>query len=322
MSRTDARVGVKQLPGHLAQVHGIEVGGLDELDLGVYRVNREDGPSWIARVFPAERPFAQAEGDTEILRLLAELDYPAERVAVEEPLSELHGQAVLVTELVQDVLRRDRRAAIRAARGIVAIGELLGRLQTLPSLDGGAAVRPGGSWHHLADGGPRAELAALAELLDEAEGRVKPGEEKLYKSLRKATAGLDDGSGLRESFVHPDFALANILAPPAGGLVLIDWAGAGQAPRMTSLAFALWAIAYGRDLARVDRLLAGYRRHVEPEPDELKRLGALIEVRPLIFDAWAFATGRKPLAEAARGVNGARRLAASIAARAREAFTA
>ena len=41
---------------HLEACHGIAVAGLAPLDLGVYRVDRRDGPAWVARVFPAARP--------------------------------------------------------------------------------------------------------------------------------------------------------------------------------------------------------------------------------------------------------------------------
>ena len=52
-----------------------------QLDLGVYRVDRADGDSWVARLFPAVRPREHVDGDAEILRWLAALDYPAERPA-------------------------------------------------------------------------------------------------------------------------------------------------------------------------------------------------------------------------------------------------
>ncbi len=89
--RTAARRGVPTLAAHLSEAHGIEVTALDQLDLGVYRVNRADGESWVARVSPALRPRDQVEGDAEILRRLAELNYPAERVAGDRPVSVHEG---------------------------------------------------------------------------------------------------------------------------------------------------------------------------------------------------------------------------------------
>ena len=98
--------------------------------------------------------------------------------------------------------------------------------------------------------------------------------------------------------------------------------GAGTAPRIWSLAFLLWNVGFRGDLRRVDRAVAGYGRHVRPEPEELERLENLIRVRPVVFDAWAFATGQKRLREAAGGVVRSRELADAIAARARAAFSA
>jgi Ser/Thr protein kinase RdoA (MazF antagonist) len=190
---------------------------------------------------------------------------------------------------------------------------LLGRLHALPV---GPAVlsRPGGAWHHLTDGSPRDEIAALARLVGSSPGAVSA-------TLEEEVGRLDDGSGLPESFVHPDFVLRNVVAPASGGLVLVDWTGAGRAPRMWSLAFVLWSVGLGGDLRRVDRLLAGYCRHIVPEPAELERLEALIRVRPIVFDAWAVCTGRKTLGEATAGIAASREAAAAIAARAR-AFVA
>ena len=124
------------------------------------------------------------------------------------------------------------------------------------------------------------------------------------------------------AFTHPDFVMANVVAPGDGRMVLVDWSGAGRAPRMWSLGFLLWSVGSGGDLARVDRAVDGYRRRVRPEPEELARLDTLVAARPIVFEAWAFATGRKPLAEAARGLPAIRERAAAIAARARAAFAA
>ncbi len=252
-----------------------------------------------------------------MLEFLAGQEYPAERCAAPEAVSELHGQAVLVTEWVRPVPRSQRREAIRQAGGLGELGAMLGRLTVLPA-DGGAPARPGGSWHHLADGGPGDELAALGELLNGA----APGRERAYRALRDEVAGLDAGEGLPRALAHPDFVLANAVAATDGRIVMIDWAGARTAPRVWPLAFFLWGVGFSGDLRRVDRAVAGYRRQVSLEADELARLGDLIRVRPIVFDAWAFATGRKRLGESVGGVTRSRELADAIADRARAAFNA
>ena len=315
--RTAARRGVPKLAAHLSAAYGIEVTQIAQLDLGVYRLDHSDGESWVARLFPALRPRERADGDAQILRWLAGQGYPAERLAAEAPVSELEGQALLVTEYVPDVPRQERRAAIVGAGGLRALGGLLGHLHTLQR----APDWPGGAWHHLADGEPRAEAAALRGLVEEAAASVPARERRHYDAVRDAVEQLDAGEGLPTAFTHPDFVMANVVAPGDGRMVLVDWSGAGQAPRAWSLAFLLWSVGFGGDLARVDRTVDGYRRHVAPEPEELDRLDALVAARPVVFDAWAFATGRRPLAEAARSIPRVRETAAAIAARVRAAFS-
>lgn len=320
MSRLQ-RVGVEQLPRHLEATYGVETRRVEELDLGVFRLDLADGGSWVARLFPAERPIEQTRGDDEILRALAELDYPAERCAAAEPVSVLEGQSLLVTDFVVGVPRAERREAIRRAGGLAMLGHLLGRLHVLPTRPA-ALARPGGAWHHLADGSPAHEAAALADLLAGARDRAGRSGAALYETLVAEVDGLDVGAGLPESFVHPDFVLSNAVATPAGGLVLVDWTGSGRAPRAWSLAFLLWSVGFGGDLARVGRTVAGYRRHVALEPDELSRLEALVRARPLVLDTWAFCTGRRTLAQAATRIAAGRETAAAIAEHARAAFAA
>jgi Ser/Thr protein kinase RdoA (MazF antagonist) len=307
---------VPRLAAHLGDTYATEVTEIAQLDLGVYRVDRADGPSWVARLFPEVRPRAHVDGDAEILGWLAEVDYPAERLATPDPVSMHEDQPLLVTEYVTPVPRYERRTAIAAAGGLRVLGWLLGRLHTLE----GAPPRAGGAWHHLADGDPRAELGALRGLVAEAAASVPARGRRRYDAVRDAVDALDAGDGLATAFTHPDFVMANVVAPGNGTMVLVDWSGAGRGPRMCSLGFLLWSVGFGRDLARVDRTVDGYRRHLTPEPEELARLEALIAARPILFEAWAFAMGRKPLAEAAGGLPAIRERAAAIAARARAAF--
>jgi hypothetical protein len=123
---------VPRLAAHISDTYGTDVTETAHLDLGIYRVDRSDGPSWVARVFPSVRPREYVDGDADILRVLAELNYPAERLAAGEPVSVLEDQAVLVTEY----------------------------------------VTPGGAWHHLDDGDPRAEGEAVRALVEGAASSV------------------------------------------------------------------------------------------------------------------------------------------------------
>ena len=310
---------------HLEAEYGILVSKMSELDQGVFRVSRPDGSDWVARIFPAGRPVPAAAGDAEILRFLAEHRFRAERPAASDPVSELDGQGVLVTEYVDDVPRQQRREAIRRLGGFWSLGVMLGELHTLPGPDGvavsaaGAIARPGGAWHHLAEGLPRDEIAAAVRILDDAGERVAAGERKAYAALRAEVAGFDGGDGLPHALIHPDFVLANVVASPSRGLVMVDWTGSGRGPRLWSLAFLLFA-AGGRGLNRVDSAVTGYLTRVRPEPGELGRLAGMIRVRPAMFGVWAVGQGRKSVAEAWQGVAETRELADAVAARALAAF--
>jgi Ser/Thr protein kinase RdoA (MazF antagonist) len=300
---------------HLAAQYGIRADRMVDLDVGVWRVRRSDGPDWVARWFPANRPPAAVSADAEILRYLAEHQFPAERCAAAEPVSILDDRALLVTEWAGPVPRDRRRETIRATGGLARLGEFLGRLHSLPP-GSGAATRPGGAWHHLADGLPSAEIAAASRMLADAAGLFaagEPAERDAYQALRAEIDALDAADGLPTAFTHPDFVLANVIAAP-DGMILVDWAGAGWGPRIWSLAFFLYAEA-AKDIRRVDLVLAGYWRHVTLEDEEISRLAAVARARPLVLAAWAVCAGRTTPTEAMAKAAEVRALTTSLAER-------
>ena len=306
---------------HLEVCHGIRVRAMTQLDLGVYRVDRHDGPAWVARVFPAGRPEAAADGDAAILGALADHGYSAERPAVPDLLSVIEDHAVIVTEYVATVPRAERRDAIRAAGGLRRLGEMLGELHEMPA--DGAFARPGGGWHHLVDGSPGDEISAAQALLEDCADLVTASDREDYDALRRELADLDDGDGLPQAPLHPDFVLANVVATPGHGMVVVDWAGAGTGPRMWPLAFLLWAEA-AKNPARVDLVAEGYRRRIRLEPEELEegRLAAMMRARPTVLAAWSFCLRRASLQDALRRSVGARDLAAAASGRAIAALAA
>jgi Ser/Thr protein kinase RdoA (MazF antagonist) len=156
-------------------------------------------------------------------------------------------------------------------------------------------------------------LAAAAPLADDPAALA---------ALAAELDGLDDGDGLPQALLHPDFVMDNVVASAERGMVLVDWTGGGRGPRAWSLGFLLYALGAAGDLARVDRAVAGYRDRVRPEPEELDRLAAAVRARPVIFAAWGFAMGRQPVTTAARAAAEAREQGKIIAARARAAFAA
>jgi Ser/Thr protein kinase RdoA (MazF antagonist) len=308
-----------RLESHLGEHYRIGVTEVTRLDAGVFLVRLADGPSWVARRFPAARSQDAVRGDADISRFLAAPDFPAERLAVPDPLSVLDGQSVLVTEFVEPVPREERRAAIKNCGGLRHLGALLGRLHTL-SDGAGAPSREGGAWHHLADGGPAEEIAASIRLLDATAVGLPAEDRALAATLRGELDCLDSGDDLPRALVHPDFVLANVVASPVHGLVVVDWAGAGRAARPWSLAFLLFAEG-AKNLARVDLVLAGYRQHIDLEPEEVARLPALARARPVTLAVWSFCQGRRTLAETLAQVAEVTQLAEAVGKRAASAAT-
>ncbi len=308
------------LADHLASRYGIDSAALNQLDTGVLRVERRDGPDWVARVFPAERPLEAVRGDAATLAWLARNDFPAERVAVDAPVSMLGATAVLVTEFVRPVARELRRETVKAAGGLRQLGSMLSTLHALP-LDEQAPRQTGGAWHHAAEGLPSAELDAARDWVRSAVAAAPAADRAPLGVLLAELEAVDDGANLPQAFTHPDFVLANVVATAAPGMAVVDWTGAGRGPRLWSLAFLLW-VEGGKDLRRIDLLAAGYRRHLALEPGELDALAGMVRARHLVFVAWNLAAGRIDPAGAAELVAESRERGAAIAARARWAFTA
>ena len=90
-----------RLAAHLEGTYGVGLSGICALDSGVFRVDRRDGPSWVARVFPAGRALEGVEGDAAILRALERAGFPAERCAHPNPTSIFEEQGVLVSEFIE-----------------------------------------------------------------------------------------------------------------------------------------------------------------------------------------------------------------------------
>jgi Ser/Thr protein kinase RdoA (MazF antagonist) len=270
------RPGAEAVPDHLERCYGIEVAETTRLDAGVIRVDRRDGPPWVARLFIAARPVSRVEADAAVLRFLAEQDFPAERCAQPEAVSVMDGRAVLVTEFVPGGSWPAKPAAWRE------LGDLAGRLHAL-ALPEGPLRRPAGSLHHLPDyeGGPEQDLAAAAAMLADIAGRVPEQHRATYEALLDLLPRGDDCRGLPESFVHPDLASVNAIAT-ADGPVLVDWTGAGWGPRLASLAMLL----HSAGPSNAASVMAGYAEHQCLTETELSRLDGVLWIRPLWLAAW------------------------------------
>jgi hypothetical protein len=163
------RPGAEAVPAYLEDRYGIIVDKATKLAPGVYRVDRQDGPAWVVRAHLTARPAERARDDAEILWLLDRRGVRAERCAHPEPVSELGGRAILVTEFVPGRPWPVKPASARE------FGRLLGEIHSLVTEDG-PSQRPAGSLHHLPayEGGPGQDLAAARAMLADLDGRVPP----------------------------------------------------------------------------------------------------------------------------------------------------
>jgi Ser/Thr protein kinase RdoA (MazF antagonist) len=295
---------VSAIADHLTARYGIGVAATTEIEQGgnVFRIDRsDDGPRWIARVFPVGRTLEAVDGDVAILRHVAAQDFPAERLARDEPVSTMDdGRHVLVTEHVDGVNGRpDRSEAM-----FEALGDLTGRLHSMPLCDG---ARPAGGWHHLShNGGSRmADVNILLERVTETQ-------------LSDELSALTDDSHLPQVVLHPDLTSPNVMTPPSGAPVVIDWTGAGRGARVSGLGVGI----YGAGAPKlIDVFVAAYRRHVELEAEELAALGSAVWSFPLVLDAWMAITYPPMPAHALQALHVKRTEAESMAARAVRAFT-
>ncbi len=150
----------------------------------VFRIDRRDGDPWVARAFPPARPRAGVEGDAAILRFLEGQGYPAERLAVDDAVSDLDGSAVLVTRFVEGGQLPD------GAEKFAMMGDLLGRLHALPYDD--SVSRPGGASGEdpSREGSPRQDLLAALSFLDAVDTKVTAAERERFRAAeRQGTLG-------------------------------------------------------------------------------------------------------------------------------------
>jgi Ser/Thr protein kinase RdoA (MazF antagonist) len=280
----------ERLLAHLRDRYGIDPVAATKLSVHktyVFRVDRRDGDPWVARAFPPARPRARVDGDAAILRFLERQDYPAERLAVEDAVSDFEGSAVLVTRLVAGGQLPD------GAEKFAMMGDLLGRLHALPYDE--SASRPGGASGEdpSREGAPRQDLMAALAFLDAVDTKVPNLERERFERLRKKVRSADDGHGLPEGLLHgnllhaPDHAVLSEHGP-----IAINWKASGRGPRLADFAYLIWGTGSWNprrpNPESIDAAVGAYRRHVEPTNDELDRLEAVMYVRTLYLVCFGY----------------------------------
>ncbi|WP_020578456.1 phosphotransferase enzyme family protein [Actinopolymorpha alba] len=267
----------ERLLAHLRDRYGIDPVAATKVSVHktyVFRIDRNDGDPWIARAFPPARPRAGVEGDATILRFLERHDFPAERLAVDDAVSDFDGSAVLVTRHIQGVPLPD------GAEKFAIMGDLLGRLHALP-LDESVS-RPGGASGEdpSREGTPRQDLLATLSFLDAVDTKVAAAHRRRFEQIRDQVRSADDGHGLPEALLHgnllhaPDHAVVSEQGP-----VAINWKASGRGPRLADFAYLMWGTWLNEEM--IDAGVNAYRRHVELTDDELDRLEAVMYIRPL-----------------------------------------
>jgi Ser/Thr protein kinase RdoA (MazF antagonist) len=280
----------ERLLAHLRDRYGIEPVAAAKLSVHktyVFRIDRKDGEPWVARAFPPARPRAGVEGDAAILRFLERQDYPAERLAAEDPVSDFDGSTVLVTRFIEGGHLPD------GAEKFAMMGDLLGRLHALPYDE--SVSRPGGASGEdpAREGTPRQDLMAALAFLDAVDTKVPDSERERFDRLRNKVRSADDGHGLPEGLLHgnllhaPDHAILSEQGP-----IAINWKASGRGPRLADLAYLIWGTGSWNprqpNQERIDAAVDAYRRHVQPTEDELDRLEAVMYIRTLYLTCFGY----------------------------------
>ena len=280
----------ERLLAHLRDRYGVDAVAATKLSVHktyVFRIDRGDGDPWVARAFPPARPRSGVEGDAAILRFLERRDYPAERLAVDDAVSDFDGSAVLVTRFVEGGQLPD------GPEKFAMMGELLGRLHALPYDD--SVSRSGGASGEdpSREGAPRQDLQAALAFLDAVDTKLADVDREPFERLRHEVRSADDGDGLPEALLHgnllhaPDHAILS-----ERGAVAINWKASGRGPRLADFAYLIWGTGSWNprrpNPERIDAAVNAYRRHIEPTDDELDRLEAVMYVRTLYLACFGY----------------------------------
>ena len=274
----------ERLLAHLRDRYGIDAVAATKISVHntyVFRVDRTDGDPWVARAYPPARPKAGVEGDAGILRFLAQQNYPAEPLAVDEPVSDFEGSAVLVTGFVPSTELPEGPAKM------AIMADLLGRLHALPFDE--SASRPGGASGEDSsrEGSPRQDLLAGLAFLDSVDTKVPPTEREQFERGRERVRSADAGEGLPEALLHgnllhaPDHAVMSEAGP-----VVINWKASGRGPRLADFAYLMWGTWL--DEESINAAVNAYRAHVDVTEEELDRLEAMMFIRPAYLSCFAY----------------------------------
>ena len=287
-----ATISTSDLEAHIEIRYNVRLSQISQLDYNVFKIERGDGPSWVARVFDSSWPAQVVQEHADILAYLEQHGFPAERCTRSGSLSVTHdGQHVLITDFIEG--RRPRKGEQLFPK----LGDLLGRLHSMEISDARGVHRKGGAWHHICrEGGPREEIKAALAMLEELKATIAVDDFEMYESLESKLKQMDSFEDLPNAFVHPDFVPSNVITSNTGDLMIIDWSGSGIGPRAASLGWLLWAAGH-RSMAQVEAVARGYMKHVHLTNGELDRLAGAVIFRHLVLQCWECCTKRSKVEE-------------------------
>ncbi len=240
-----------------------------------------------------------SKADAAILQFLERHDYPAERLATDDAVSAFDDSIILVTRFISGG-PLPLAAGHEGSEKFAIMGDLLGRLRTLPFDE--SVSRPGGASGDdpRREGSPRQDLMAALAFLDAVDTKVAPEERERFERLRDKVRSTDDGEGLPEALLHgnllhaPDHAIRSEQGP-----VAINWKAAGRGPRLADFAWLMWGTWGKADW--INLAVGAYRRHIELTDDELDRLETVMFIRPLYLGCFSYrrdlVNGRPPSQE-------------------------
>ena len=268
------------------------------------------------RVFTQSYP--EVDHLAKVLDYLLHHAFPAEACISPNPVADYGPDERILVTAFADGTRPERNK-----RTFRRLGHPLGQLHSLPLPE---RLRKGGAWHHLsASGGISDECEAAKtklEIFKLHTGLVNEQYDSIDR-LKLELSAIGWFEDLPLALVHPGFVPANVIekASTDDDWIIIDWAGAGSGPRVTSLGPLLMAAGARGKLTLVDAVMAGYAPHVNIDVSELDCLSAAIRARPLAMACWEVSVGRQDPGAVLQGLPALFELANSIASRVREVTT-
>lgn len=177
------------------------------------------------------------------------------------------------------------------------MGDLLGRLHSLP-LDDSVSRQGGASGEDPSrEGSPRQDLLASLGFLDVYEANMTVIDLAAIDDLRARLRAADDGDGLPTALIHGNMlhAFDHVVVGDRGPMA-IQWKASGRGPRLADFAYLMWGAGRVRlDVDWIDAVVGAYSSHVALDDDELDRLEGVMHVRPLYLACIGYATGQRSI---------------------------